>query len=243
MWNMWCLYSLYSGGGQDTKPCQGWNAGCKVYLKQWYIKTSNKTHTKVKCVFMTRVTETFGVDSSWPTSRATPTLAVSSSSLCASTGLYGWKSASTQTQPLPFHVQSSALHRANKSLAKVGFRVKQRGARPLMSLACVRCFQLFTYRRSRMRFYCQHQNSALIFTNAGGRAPVRPLPRSRERWPGDRGASRTKRTKKLTLFSKQQLQTQHAKGAPSLILRPDQPRVAGSIILLLWSAAKVMLHG
>lgn len=124
---------------------------------------------------MTRVTETFGVDSSWPTSRATPTVAVSSSSLCASTGSYGWKSASTQTQPLPFHVQTSALHRANKSLAKVGFRVKQRGARPLMSLACVRCFQLFTYRRSPMRFYCQHQNSALIFTNAGGRAPVRPL--------------------------------------------------------------------
>lgn len=144
------------------------------------------------------------------------------------------------------HHPLCTVHRANKSLAKVGFRVKQRGAPPLMSLARVRCFQLFTYRRSHMRFHCQHQNSALIFTNAGGRAPVRPLARSLvhvNARPGDRGAPRTERTKKLALFSKRQLQTQHAKGAPSLILRPDEPRVAGSIILLLWSAAKVPLHG
>lgn len=87
--------------------------------------------------------------------------------------------------PSTSHHPLCTAHRANKSLAKVGFRVKQRGARPLMSLACVRCFQLFTYRRSHMRFHCQHQNSALKFTNAGGRAPVRPparsLARTRER--------------------------------------------------------------
>lgn len=57
--------------------------------------------------------------------------------------------------------------------------------------------------------------------------------------PGGRGASRTEQTKKLALALKRQRQTQHARGARSLFLEPDEPRTAGNIILLLWSAAKV----